>query len=225
MSYSAGHPIPSVMVGMVWYKSRDSVGEGDGLKRKRLIILIVILGLAVVTGALANLRPARWAQPVAAEGVPNLHKVSDALYRSAQPTAAGMRSLEAMGIKTVVNLRAFHSDRDELAGTNLHGEHIKMTTWHPEVEDAVKFLRIVNDPQRQPVLVHCQHGADRTGTMVAIYRIAVQGWTKDEALHEMLEGEFGFHGVWANLKPWVEGLDIERLRRQAGLPAQPNYTE
>ena len=155
------------------------------MRRSRLILLFVILGLATVAGAKTYVRPAKWAQPVTADGVPNLHKVSDALYRSAQPTVTGMRSLQAMGIKTIVNLRAFHSDRDELAGTNLHGEHIKMKTWHPEVEDVVRFLRIVNDPQHQPVLVHCQHGADRTGTMVAIYRIAVQGWRSEEPTSEV----------------------------------------
>jgi len=211
----------------VWYGAKTTILEAweDGMRRSRLILLFVIFGLATVAGAKTYVRPAKWAQPVTADGVPNLHKVSDVLYRSAQPTATGMRSLQGMGIKTVINLRVFHSDYDELAGTTLRGEHISFKTWHPEMEDAVKFLRLVNDPQAQPVLVHCRYGADRTGMMVAIYRIAVQGWTKEEALHEMLDGEFGFHGVWSNLKPWVDGLDIERLRREAGLPAQPTQAE
>lgn len=163
-------------------------------------------------------RPATWAQPLGLAGVPDLHKVSDTLYRSGQPTAAGMRNLERMGIKTVLNLRSFHSDRDELAGTGLRPERLTMKAWHPERKEAVEFLRIAADPQRTPVLVHCQHGADRTGAVCALYRIAVDGWTKDEAIREITRGGFGLHGVWRrNLEAWIRRLDVEAIRREAGI--------
>ena len=158
-------------------------------------------------------RPTAWATPITLEGVPNLHKVSDTLYRSAQPTDVGMQGLQKLGIKTVVNLRSFHSDRDEMHDTNLEQEHIYMKTWHPELEDVERFLQIVTDPQRQPVLVHCQHGADRTGAMCAIYRIVVEGWTKEEAIREMREGGYGFHEIWANLPAWIDDLNVEDLQR------------
>ena len=64
-------------------------------------------------------RPESWAQPIEMEGVPNLYKLSDDLYRSAQPSAEGMANLEEMGIKTIINLRSFNSDRDEIEGTDL----------------------------------------------------------------------------------------------------------
>ena len=147
------------------------------------------------------------------------HKVSAALYRSAQPTAAGMKNLERMGIEKIINLRSFHSDRDEIARTGLGCEHIHMKAWHPEREEAVRFLRIVRDPGRTPVLVHCQHGADRTGAMCALYRVAVQGWTKEEAIREMTEGGFGFHSIWGNLPEWIERLDIEAIKKEAGIVA------
>jgi len=162
-------------------------------------------------------RPPEWAQPIEMRGVPNLHKVSDTLYRSAQPSAAGMKNLKRAGIKTVVNLRAFHSDRDEIGRTGLGYEHIFMKTWHPEREDVVRFLKIVTNPDKAPVLVHCQHGADRTGTMSAIYRVAVQGWTKEAAVREMTKGGFNFHAVWTNLPPWIADLDIESIRKEAGI--------
>jgi protein tyrosine/serine phosphatase len=162
-------------------------------------------------------RPAHWAVPMQMEGVPNLHKISDMLYRSAQPSAGGMKNLKAMGIETVINLRSFHSDRDEIGDTALAHESISMKTWHAEEEDAVKFLQIVTNPKRSPVLVHCQHGADRTGTMCALYRVAVQRWSKEEALKEMMQGEFGFHGIWENLIQWIDGLDIERIKKRAGI--------
>ncbi len=121
---------------------------------------------------------ADWAKPVEKPGVPNLYKVTGQLYRSAQPTAEGMRELKNMGIKTVVNLRLFHSDRGEIGETELAYEHIPMEVWDADDEEFVRFLKIVTDENRTPVLVHCQHGSDRTGTAVAVYRIAVCGWAR-----------------------------------------------
>ena len=174
------------------------------------------------TAILTN-RPANWAQPLKVEGVPNLHKITDGLYRSAQPTARGMENLKAMGIRTVVNLRSSHTDRDEIGKTALRREHINMTAWSPEVEDAVSFLKIVTNTNSTPVLFHCRHGADRTGAMCAVYRIAVQGWTKEDAVQEMTGGGFGFHRIWTNLPKWITELDMEKIRKNAGIgePGKP----
>lgn len=151
------------------------------------------------------------------EGVPNLHKVTDGLYRSAQPNAKGMQHLKKLGIETIVNLRSFHSDRDEIGDLGFAYEHIYMKAWHPEIKEVVRFLQIVTNPRRLPVLVHCQHGADRTGTMVALYRVAVQGWLKENAIKEMSEGGYGFHGIWQNLINWINDLDIGKIKRRAGI--------
>jgi len=192
------------------------------VKNMKLIAVISIFALVLLNAAYgaetspAN-RPAHWAKLIQMEGGPNLHKVSDTLYRSAQPSAEGMKNLKAMGIETIVNLRSFHSDRDEIGDTGLAYEHIHMKAWHAEEEDAVKFLQIVTNPKRWPVLVHCQHGADRTGTMCALYRVTVQGWSKEEALKEMTQGGFGFHGIWENLIQWINGLDIETIKKRAGI--------
>lgn len=172
----------------------------------------------------ASERPAHWAQPILLEGVPNLHKVSDQFYRSAQPSAEGMRNAKAMGIKTVVNLRSFHSDRDEIASAGLGYEHIYMKAWHPEETEIIRFLQIATDQRQTPLLVHCQHGADRTGTMSAIYRIAIQGWSKQDAIKEMTDGGFGFHEVWVNLIPWITALDIEKLKKEADLDGSRKRT-
>jgi protein tyrosine/serine phosphatase len=128
-----------------------------------------------------------------------------------------MKNLKAMGVETIINLRSFHSDRDEIGEARLAYEHIYMKAWHAEEEDAIKFLQIVTNPKRGPVLVHCQHGADRTGTMCILYRVAVQGWSKEEALKEMVQGGFGFHGIWENLIQWINGLDIERIKKRVGI--------
>ena len=160
---------------------------------------------------------AKWAKPMDLPGLPNLHQVSEDLYRGAQPSAEGMKQLEQLGVKTVVNLRSSHSDRDELKGTSLAYEHIEMTAWNPESKDIVRFLKIVSDSNSVPVFVHCQHGADRTGLMCAIYRIVVQGWSKDEAIKEMTEGDFGFHEIWRNLPKYIRSLDIDEIKREADL--------
>ncbi len=180
----------------------------------------LLLGLVCGFGCAAEpaaQRPEKWAQAIKAEGVPNLFRVSDDLYRSAQPTAEGMRNLKRLGVTTIVSLRSFHSDRDEIGDTGLAYEHIYMKAWHPERKEVVRFLQIVSDPKRTPVLVHCQHGADRTGTMVAIYRVAVQEWTKEEAIREMTEGGYGFHAIWTNLPAWIQDLDIDAVAEEAGL--------
>lgn len=187
------------------------------MKRPLITALCLLLGGMVVAGEPSTNRPASWAQPVNLEGVPNLHQVSTNLYRSAQPTAPGMRNLRQQGIATVVNLRSFNSDQDEIKGTGLGYEHIYMKAWHPEREEVVRFLQIVNDPKRTPVLVHCQHGADRTGTMCAMYRVVVQGWTKEAAMREMTEGGYGYHEVWKNLPRWIAELDVASIRKEAGL--------
>ena len=92
-----------------------------------------------------------------------------------------------------------------------------MKTWHPEEEEIVRFLRVVTNREQTPVLVHCQYGADRTGTLCAVFRVAVQGWRKEEALREMTEGGFGFHGIWANLIDWINRLDLDKIKKEAGI--------
>ena len=162
-------------------------------------------------------RPTSWATPVSVKGLPNFHRVSDRLFRGAQPSAIGFRQLKEMGVRTVVNLRSFHSDRRLIGDTGLAYEHIYMKAWHPEDEELVRFLQIVAEPQRTPVFVHCQHGADRTGLMCAVYRMVVDGWSCEKAAREMVDGGFGFHGVWANLTRYLRGLDLDAICARAGV--------
>ncbi len=158
-----------------------------------------------------------WATEINLTGVPNFYKVSDNLYRGAQPNEEGFRQLQKLGIKTVVNLRSSHSDRDKLKGTNLDYEEIPMRAWHAKDEDVVKFLKIAADANRSSVFVHCKRGADRTGMMCAVYRVAVQDWSKDEAIGEMTKGDYGFYSIWQNIIHYIQKLDVDRIRQQAGI--------
>ena len=172
---------------------------------------------APTTASASEPRPAHWAHPLTKPGLPNLYQVSDDLYRGAQPTAAGMGELVTMKVRTVINLRSLHSDRRLIGSHSLDYEHINMKAWHAEDEDVVAFLKLVTDATRQPVFAHCKHGADRTGLVVAVYRIVVQSWTKEEAIAEMTTGGFGHHAIWRNLTDYIEQLDVDRIKREAGL--------
>ena len=189
-----------------------------------LIAMVVLVGCANESSPTGCGRPDTWAKPISASpGLPNLHCVNAKLYRSAQPTKEGFEFLSRQSrlwnddppIKTVLSLRAFDDDDAFLPATStLRLEQIRFKTWHPENEDVVKFLRIVTTPSLQPVLVHCQHGSDRTGTMIAVYRVIIDGWSKDDAVREMTNGGFGFHPMWQNLISYIKALDVAAIKAE-----------
>jgi protein tyrosine/serine phosphatase len=145
--------------------------------------------------------------------VPNFYKIDNDLYRSAQPTALGMEQLKQQaGIKTIINLRTFHSDTDEIGSTGLLNERLHIKSWHIEDEDVIRVMRILANKENGPYLIHCQHGADRTGLMCAMYRILRQGWSKEEAIDEMVNGGYGFHHQWTNIIHYIQAADIEKLK-------------
>ena len=183
-----------------------------------LLLHIAIATSCAQTPEREGPRPRNWAQPVERVGLPNLHRVDDRLYRGAQPDEEGLRELEAMGIRTVVNLR--QSRRDELGDLELGYEAIPMNAFSLEEKDVIRFLQVATDPERQPVFVYCQHGADRTGTVVAIYRIVVCGWTREEAIEEMTGGGFGFHAIFTNLIRYVREADIKKIARESEVAAR-----
>lgn len=162
-------------------------------------------------------RPPAWAVKLDRPGLPNFFQLTTNLYRGAQPTTRGMAELKTMGVKTIVNLRTFHSDDVKISGGGLTQDRLKMEPWRANDDDMVRFLKIVADTNNLPVFVHCERGADRTGTMCAMYRIVFCGWTKPEAIREMKEGGFGFNPAWKNLVNYLERADAEKLKSRAGL--------
>ncbi len=191
--------------------------RGKILLTLALPLLLVFLASGTTDCRQEVPRPENWATPVRVEGAPNLHRVSDLLYRCAQPTAPGFKELEKLGIRTVVNLRSEHSDRNMLAGTNLKYYEIPSRATQVQEADLLKFLQIVTNPEEGPYLVHCHHGADRTGLFVAVYRIVVQGWSREEAIREMQKGGFGFHNTYTNIVRYLQTFDPEKFRRALNL--------
>ena len=134
-------------------------------------------------------------KPQKIKGVENFGKVSETLYRGAQPTAEGFKELKKMGIKTIVDPSFFTWSRDDVHG---HGfRYVHVTPFQPndpKVEPLIEFLKLMEDRENHPVFVHCLTGGDRTGAYVAIYRMHVQKWPKGKAIAEM--NVYGFRKDW-----------------------------
>ncbi|KWB60413.1 dual specificity protein phosphatase family protein [Burkholderia ubonensis] len=183
------------------------------------VIAVTLAGLVQPVGAQPSTdvaaRPLQWAQSVPDARLDNLHRITPSLYRSALLSREDVPELQKLGIRKVISFRAFHSDERILAGTQITMQRIPINTWYIRDEDMVAALRALRDADREgPVLIHCQHGADRTGLVSALYRMVYQGWTREQALDELQHGGYGFHPIWQNITYYLKHVDVERLRRQ-----------
>lgn len=213
-------------------------GRLRGQRSLRGILVATLLAASCSTTAFADSapRPTNWASAISnVEGLGNLFQVSPELYRSKQPSPKALQNIMAgkafvdgsAPVHTIVELLATHDVDGATLGesSTVHHTWLKFNPFRPTDDDVLTFLRIVSDKNSQPVLVHCAQGSDRTGMMVAIYRIVVQGWSKDDALKEMIEGGYGFHSFWQDLVRYVRNLDVDALKvrlAQAG-PWQENH--
>jgi len=170
-------------------------------------------------GSEAAARHDQWSQPVDIPGVPNARRVGPGLYRGGQPSRAGFESLQQLGVKTVINLRGNDSNRHAIQPGQFNSLRIPMDGFHPQVEQVIEFLRIASDDEAQPIFLHCQHGADRTGVLIAMHRVVMQGWTREQAVAEMTRGGTRFHSLYGNLADFVREADVEAIRRELGTSA------
>ena len=177
-------------------------------------LLAFLLTFVFAWGPAAAEQPPEQAQPISLPGAPNLHRIAPNLYRSAQPTQIGMHNLEKLGIRTIISFRNNHDDAELLAGTRLRVVQVPINTWDIRDEHVVSTLRTLKRAEDGPFLLHCQHGADRTGLMSAMYRIVAQGWDKPRAIEELTGGGYGYHAVWKNIPRYIEHVDIDEIRRQ-----------
>lgn len=145
-------------------------------------------------------------------GIENFAKISEAIWRGAQPTAQGFVELEKLGGKTVVSFRHDHDDGPLLKGTKLKYVRIPSHAFRASEENLVTFLKIVEDQANWPVFIHCAQGRDRTGYNAAAYRIVMQGWKADDALAEM--HIFRFNKIWVDNPGFVRSLDAQKLKEK-----------
>jgi protein tyrosine/serine phosphatase len=155
-------------------------------------------------------RPSQWAQPI--DPYYNLYEMTPTLYRSRQPDAAAQPLLKKLGVVTVVDFIK-ESDSKWLSDPSVAQVQIPLQTVHVDDADMIQSLRAVRTAQEKgPVLIHCKHGLDRTGLVAAMYRIVVQGWSKQAALDEMEHGGFGDaddlkHGI-----DYINKVDVDALK-------------
>jgi protein tyrosine/serine phosphatase len=133
-------------------------------------------------------------------GLPNAGKISEALYRGAQPHSNGFTQLKKLGITTIVDLRSENPgkrewERKHAEALGIRFLNIPVGGWSPPTNEQVaQFLALFRDGTHQKIFVHCHYGDDRTGVFVATYRMVYDRWPADTAIREM--HFFGFHGFW-----------------------------
>ena len=171
-------------------------------RASRAAALLVLAVASLATGACAPPPERGFSIPESGAPIRRFARVDDGLYRGGYPVGR-LDFLKKRGIRTVVNLRSAHDYRAEAEAAGLNYVHIPLSAGKPPSAEAVRrFLAVVTDPANRPVYVHCRRGADRTGAMVAVYRIAVCGWSAERAVREM--ESFGFASLlYGRLRKYV----------------------
>ncbi len=132
--------------------------------------------------------------------LPNFHEVNAKVFRGGQPHPGGFQKLTQLGIKTIINLR----DDDALAAEEeasaralgLRYFNVPFSNFgRPSDAEVDKVLALLTDVENQPVFIHCKRGSDRTGMVIAIYRILFEAWNSEEAKAEAKRYGLGFWQV------------------------------
>lgn len=164
---------------------------------------IPLVGLAFATGA-------AWGQSLQAPGLPHLQQVTGNIYRGAQPNNLGWGSLANMGVKIVIDLRREGEDGEHSTAAEAQAvEALGMRYVHvpmkglsaPSDAQMNKVLALLTSGEK--VFVHCKKGKDRTGTVIACYRISNQGWQNRKALDEAKS--LGMHWIEVGMKNYILG--------------------
>ena len=138
--------------------------------------------------------------------VPNMVAVSPSIIRGGQPSDDGFEALKELGIKTIINLRGKGpaATKEAKLARDLGFNYVSIPMSHfrkPSEKQINEFLSVLEEESNLPAFIHCKQGQDRTGTMVAIYRIKHLGWSAGESHDEMIK--FGFHPLFFNLSRGV----------------------
>src|SRR5689334_1131989 len=112
--------------------------------------------------------------------LPNFYRINEQLYRGGQPSVEGVKRLAELGIKTIINFRDargnVHRERRAAEEHGLNFINLHLSNWFAARDEEIhKIIEVIRNPEHQPVFIHCKRGADRTGTVVAVYRMLVEG--------------------------------------------------
>ena len=149
----------------------------------------------------------------------NFYRVDERLFRSAQLDGSDAAKLHELGIKSIVNLRHFSRGGDRRAfGDQFWLANKPLQSWEIKPAQIADVLRTIRERQKEgAVLVHCYHGADRTGLVVAMYRVIYQGWSLDAARSEMIDGGYGFHSMWQDIAGFLTPQNEALVRAELGI--------
>ena len=133
---------------------------------------------------------------MAIQGVPNAGSVTGTLFRGAQPTGNAFADLQKLGVNIVVD---FRGEGGEVIAEKKSVESLGMKfvslPWNggsiPTRDEILTFFTLLRDNPDKKIFIHCEYGADRTGVMIALFRIAVDHWTPEQAISEMKD--FHYH--------------------------------
>ena len=172
---------------------------------RRLLLCLLASGLPIACPSVPPdngskaVQSERWATPVKHDA--NLYRIDDKLYRSEQPVAEDSEAIVKLGIQSVINLRFFdRNDDDHLKAHGLTLLNRPLLSWSIKPKEIAEILYLIEKQQQNgAVLIHCYHGADRTGLIAGMYRIIYQGWSVEEAKAEMQHGPYGYHSIWKNI--------------------------
>jgi len=173
-------------------------------------------------GLSREVRPVLWAQKIdaGATGLPNLYRVTDQVYRSAQPTSDGFRALQDFGVRAVLSLRQTLEDAPLAKACDLVLYRVPMKSRFVAEQSGARVVQAMRALAKAlhsgPVLVHCHHGADRTGLICALWRILYEGWSRQSAIDELIEGGYGFHPIWSNIPRYLRAVNLTDLRDRIG---------
>lgn len=180
----------------------------------RILILFSLLFYSLLSGTVSVCQSSGCidAESVKKGGLTNLYKISDNIYRSEQPGSVDWGELAGEGIVTVINLRHGNTDKRTNTIKNLDYIHLPMKAYCIKYEKVVECLKLINK-SGGATLVHCLHGSDRTGCVIACCRMVFCGWTREKAIDEFLQEKFGYHHFWfPGIKKFLEEVDIEKLK-------------
>ncbi|MEG2077006.1 MAG: hypothetical protein RRY34_10925 [Victivallaceae bacterium] len=146
-------------------------------------------------------------------------KASDSMeiYRSPQPDQNEFKILAEHGFKSVLNLRNNNSDAKLIGENKLREFRLRTNAGSLTEAELVSALMILKNAPK-PIVVHCWHGADRTGSVIAAGRIVFDNWSVEAAIAEMRLSQYGYH-EWAygDLLKLLRSIDWERVRMDIGV--------
>jgi protein tyrosine/serine phosphatase len=177
---------------------------------KLLLSLSLQFSFLAITPAQAQIR-------ADAPALTNFTEVSKGIYRGGRPDFAALPLLQNYHMKTVIDVQGGDAsiplmedfepgekpemiEQERILSLQLGFQFFNYPLSSiknvntAEGKAIHEILQIMSDPLNQPVFVHCEHGVDRTGLIIALYRVFHEGWTADDAHDEMMKMGHGHLG-------------------------------